>query len=455
VGVIGAVVVVGYLVLGGNGDTYKVTAEFQNASQLVPGNEVEVAGVAVGTVKKIRLGQAGEAEVEMQIEEDYAPLRRGTVATVRSQSLSGIANRYIALDLPSEEKAGDAIADGGMMSESETVSEVDLDEIFNTFTPETVEDLKNVVKGFSRAYDGVGAAANEGFAYLNPFLSTSRRLFGELNSDEAALERLVVDSAVLTGAVAERGPDLAGFITNVDQMMNAIGRQGTSLARAVANLPDFMRTFNTTGVNLRAALDDIDPLVDASKPVAKKLRPFFRDLRGATTDLVPAIKDLDQILRRPGADNDLIELTKLNIPLAKIAVGPVRRNGALRDGALPATAEALNRSLPQLAFFRPYITQEGISGWFDDFGHSGTYDANGGMGRISTTFNLFTFSLPGLPDLTSPLQGNQILNAFGPSGINNLKRCPGANERNPGDGSTPFTDNGTLDCNPNQVPTGP
>jgi len=32
---------------------------------------------------------------------------------------------------------------------------------------------------------------------------------------------------------------------------------------------------------------------------------------------------------------------------------------------------------------------------------------------------------------------------------------PGANERDPGDGSTPFTDGGALDCDPSQTPVGP
>jgi len=44
---IGAVAVVLLLVLGG-GSSYTVTAEFENASQLVTGNNVNVAGVPVG-----------------------------------------------------------------------------------------------------------------------------------------------------------------------------------------------------------------------------------------------------------------------------------------------------------------------------------------------------------------------------------------------------------------------
>jgi hypothetical protein len=108
-------------------------------------------------------------------------------------------------------------------------------------------------------------------------------------------------------------------------------------------------------------------------------------------------------------------------------------------------------SLPNLAFFRPYVTIEGVSGWFDDFGHSGVVDANGGMGRISTTFNTFSLSPGGIPNLLSAPSTPSSSPFFK---TNNLNRCPGSNERPAGDGSNPFTDNGTLHCNPSQVPPG-
>ncbi len=171
-------------------------------------------------------------------------------------------------------------------------------------------------------------------------------------------------------------------------MMNAIARQRTSLQTALSQLPDFMRNFNTTAVNLRATLDDLDPLVDASKPVADRLGPFFRNFRAASADLVPTVRDLDQIVAAPGKDNDLVDLTRLQPRLAKIAVGPVNRHGAQRRGALPESSAALRDSLDELAFFRAYSPE--LTGWFDDFGHSGIIDANGGIGRIGTTFNTFS-----------------------------------------------------------------
>ncbi len=262
-------VVVVFMLLTGGGEEYEVTAEFENASQLVNGNEVVVAGARVGSVSKIELGPQGQALVTFTVGEEYAPLSRGTTATVRSPSLSQIAGRQVQLNIPPESTAGPEIESGESLSLSETVSEVDLDQLFNTLSPKTIKDLKHVIEGFEQSYDGVGEQANEGLKYLNPLLSTSRRVFAELNADQTAFENLIVDTSQFSGALAERAPDVSALIGNLNLMMNAIGDRKEQLASAVNQFPEFMRQTNTTFVNLRAALDDVDPLVDASKPAAR------------------------------------------------------------------------------------------------------------------------------------------------------------------------------------------
>ncbi len=456
---LGAIVVVLLMVLGG-GSAYRVTAQFENASQLVTGNTVNVAGISVGSVKDISLSDDGQALVEMEIsDESYAPLPEGTHAEVRSQSLSGIANRYVSLELPAEE-SDQTIDDGGLISQENTTSEVDLDQLFNTLDEPTVEGLRRVIRGFARAYDGVGPQANQGFYYLNPFLSTSRRVFGELNSDDANLDSLIVDAASLTSALSERSPEISSLVQNLEGMLGTIGEQEASLTSAVSQLPGFMRQFNTTAVNLRAALDDVDPLVTASRPVARKLQPFTKRLRGFARDAVPTVQQLNGVIKAPGGANDLIELTELQDPLADIGVGPIDRNGATRRGALPESAQALTDSLPQISMLRAYAPE--LTGWFDDFGHSGFPDAFGGIGRISTTVNTFTPGAPGVPcspaDLPPPI-GTGFCSLLNPAnlltelGIKNLKRCPGSNER--GLSEDELTQGGTVDCDPNQTPLGP
>ncbi|MDX6582204.1 MAG: phospholipid/cholesterol/gamma-HCH transport system substrate-binding protein, partial [Solirubrobacterales bacterium] len=128
IGLVVAVLAV-VVLLGNGGDSYEVTAEFENAGQLVKGNQVVVGGTQAGTVKQIELGPDGQALVTFSVDSDFAPLRRGTVATVRSPSLSQIAGRQVQLTLPPSSTAGAAIEDGGTLSQSETVSAVDLDQL--------------------------------------------------------------------------------------------------------------------------------------------------------------------------------------------------------------------------------------------------------------------------------------------------------------------------------------
>jgi phospholipid/cholesterol/gamma-HCH transport system substrate-binding protein len=355
---VAAVAVVLLLLRGGS--NYEITAEFQNASQLVKGSQVVVAGVPTGTVKDIALGDHGQALVTFSVSDPYVPLRQGTTATIRSYSLSGIANRQVQLDLPPPDKAGAEIPSGSTLPASQTVSEVDLDQLFNTLNTRTITNFKHVIEGFELSYEGVAHQANAGFKYLNPFLSTSRRVFGELTRDTPTLERLIVDTSHLSGALAERSSDITGLVGNANLMMGAIARQSSALKQSLLRLPGFMRQANTTFVNLRAALDDLDPLVNASKPVADRLGPFFHTFRRAAHGAVPTITDLERTIRRPGAQNDLVELTRDAVPLAHAAIG---------------------------------------------------------------------------------------------SGSPDCGKNPNANERDPGDNSTPFTDNnGTLACDPSQVP---
>jgi phospholipid/cholesterol/gamma-HCH transport system substrate-binding protein len=482
---LGVAAITAYLLLG-SGDEYEVTAEFENASQLVGGEEVVVGGTTAGSVKSIELGDNGQALVTFTVSEEYAPLRRGTVATMRAGSLSSIAGRKLELTLPPDSDSGDAIPDGGEMGQSETVSEVDLDEVFNTLDPKTIKDFKHVIQGLEISYDGIGKQANKGLHYLNPFLSTSRRLFGELTADEPALENLVVDTSQLSGALAARAPDISALVGNLNLMMNAIGDRKQRLAQAVSLFPDFMREANTTFVNLRAALDDVDPLVEAAKPAAKRLGPFFAELRGAAADAVPTLRDTQRIIKRKGKDNDLVELTRLQPRLASSAVGSGAPDcgsdpndsselGGVADddfsqGAFGESACALSNSIPQLSALRAYSPD--IAAWFDGYSHPAYIDALGGQARIAATFNAFNPSVNGLPIINILDLPNLIDTVLDETAFENsivtgaIARCPGANERpvndlDPGDDSVPFTEGGALtdgsppDCDPSITVPGP
>ena len=89
---------VGYLPLGTS--SYKVTAEFENAGQLVKGNPVQIGGVAVATVSDIEIAPNGHVLIAMTLKGPQTRSRRARKAEIRQLSLSSIAGRYSSSSSP-------------------------------------------------------------------------------------------------------------------------------------------------------------------------------------------------------------------------------------------------------------------------------------------------------------------------------------------------------------------
>ncbi len=442
------------VILLSSGSTYQVRAIFTNASQIVQGDLVEVAGNPVGTVSGIALTPQGQAQLTLQISNGaYTPLRQGTEATVRELSLSGIASRYVDLRLGSPNAS--KIATNGVIGANDTTSEVDLDQLFNTLNGPTRKGLQNVFLGSAAQYKNSGKLAQAAFAYLNPAIAASSTLFSQITRNTGAFTSFVVKTSHLVTDVSTRSADLSGLIAHLSTTTQALAAERTSLGQSLRDLPPFMRLANTTFVNLRSALDDLTPLVNASKPVAPKLQKLLVQLRPLAQDSVPTVRDLSSIVHRPGANNDLTDLTRLGVPLAAATVRNIQANGKLRPGAFPESVLALNDSTPELATDRPYAVD--LTGWFEGYSHPGAQDANGGGSRIAPVVGVGSISngaLNLLPAFADPAlrEGLAFGNSNGQGGALTTgqgDRCPGSMER----GAVFYPESG-FPCNPNEVPTG-
>jgi phospholipid/cholesterol/gamma-HCH transport system substrate-binding protein len=432
------VIVVVVLLAGSGGTRYQLL--FQNAGQLVKDDDVQVGGRRIGSVRKIELTSNNQARITIEVEKGFVPLHQGTKATIRATSLSGIANRYITLT-PGPNNAP-KLDDGAIIPADKTTSPVDLDQLFATLDAPTRKGLQQVVQGLATQYQGREAQANAAARYFNPAIASTSRLVSELTHDQDALKALLRNGAKVSGALAARGTTLTELVSNANKTSAAIGDERAAFVRDLQLLPTTLRRGNSTFVNLRATLGDLDRLVAASKPVAPKLAPFFRELRPLVRDSRPTIHDLRVLIRRNGADNDLIDL--------------LHKTPGLEQAAKPAfanTTKALRRSTPVLGFIRPYTAD--FVGWFRDFGQgAGNYDANGHYARIQPIFNSFSFTdNPAGGVLTPRPQGS---NPFTGLTTGNYKRCPGAASQPNADGSAPWRDSdGKLDCDPSLVIPGP
>ena len=170
-----AVVVLAILLFTGGG--YEVRAEFQNAGQLVKGNVVDIGGADAGRVEGFELTDNGRIEVELKIDEKYAPLRHGTRAVIRTVGQTSTAGRYVHLMLPSENEAGEDIPDGGRITSDRTTTNVEIDQFFNMLDRRTRRAVQNFYRGGYRQWSGRGREGKRGLRYLSPQLNSSTRLF--------------------------------------------------------------------------------------------------------------------------------------------------------------------------------------------------------------------------------------------------------------------------------------
>jgi phospholipid/cholesterol/gamma-HCH transport system substrate-binding protein len=435
---VAAVIAVAVLMFGsGGGETYHI--RLQSANQLVNGNEVKVGGLPVGKITDISLAKDNQADVTVEINDDFAPLHQGSTAVVRVTSLSSVATRYISLT-PGPNNAPE-IPGGGTVQTDNTTNAVDLDQLFNTLDPKTRKGLQGVLQGFATWYAGQSENLGKSFKYLGPSLESFSQVEAELIRDQKAFTDLVVNGARAVSAIAARRDDLANLVTNGNGFARALGTQNESLDRALALFPATLRQGSTTFTTLRSALKDLNRLTDVSKPAIKGLAPFLSNFADLFKEFQPAFDDLRHIVRTPGPANDATDLTRQQPALERLA----------RTNTTNSVA-ALKRSQSVIEFIRPYAPD--LAAWITHFATvPAYYDANGHYARVLPIFNAFSYdqSQNQLNPL-SPAERKTILSGRG------NRFCPGAATQPASDNSNPFLDDGRLgpaSCDPNTRPPGP
>jgi len=438
---IAVVVALGLIVFGGNGG-HGYNLLFQNASQLVPGNQVLIGGQPAGSVDSIELTDDNLAKIHVTVEQE---LHEGTSAVVRATSLSGVANHYVSLS-PGP-NSNPALEDEATVDLGSTTTPVDLDQFLNTFPAPTRRALGEFIRGNAEQFADRGPDANRTFKYFAPALNRTSAFVRELNADERLFERFVVNSSKLSTAVAQRGNELSSAVSNASTAFGAIASQNEAFSETLRLLPPVFRQANTTFVNLRAALDDIDPLIETAKPATKDLAPFLRELRPVLSRAVPVFKNLRLSTSRKGFANDTVEL---------LGFLPAVQERSAKT--FPHSEQAIEAFQPNLNFARAYTPD--IFNGFGRLGQiTGYYDGNGHYARVQFALNLFKRSESGELEAISP---SQQYEAFGES-AGARRSCPGGSTQAAPDGSNPFTEppfagsgvSPTSECDPAAAPPGP
>ncbi len=433
VGALGLVVlIVAYLVFAtGGGSNYKL--EFAEADQLVRGDEVQVGGVPAGSVTSIELTKDFKAVVTIHIESSLVPLHLGTVAQVRTPSLTSVANRYIALTLgPNSNPAYPA---GATLPASATREVTDLDQLFDTLNAKTRKGLQGFIQGTAEQYVGQGRNLRLSTEYFPPALSAANHFFSELSDDQPVFTSFLVETAKAVTTIGARSEALADLIENQNKTFQAIGSEQTQLARGLKQLPVTLRQGNHTFAELPATFAALSELVKESRPTTKPLTTLLERLRPLLSKATPVVHNFSLAFSRPGADNDLTDLVRALPGLAKRLTT-----------ASPITVTSLQESVPITAVFGP--NSPDLAGTLRTFGAgAGYYDADGHYVHVTPVTPDFTL---GANDTLTPAATPQ--QALEGLKTGQLRRCPGAATQPAADGSSPFVDGELLSCDPTETP---
>ena len=96
------------------GENYSITARFDNVSGLKVGASIEIAGVNIGKVSDVRLGEQDLANVTMLINKDVG-ISADAIASVRTQGLIG--DKYIKITQGADEEM---LKEGGEIFDTES-----------------------------------------------------------------------------------------------------------------------------------------------------------------------------------------------------------------------------------------------------------------------------------------------------------------------------------------------
>jgi len=106
-------------------ETYSIEARFSNASGLIVGSQVSIAGVPIGSVTEMKLAKDFSAIVGLKIQKQY-PLPIDSIASIRGHGLLG--DKYVSISPGSEDQILQA---GARITETE--SAVDLESLLSRF----------------------------------------------------------------------------------------------------------------------------------------------------------------------------------------------------------------------------------------------------------------------------------------------------------------------------------
>jgi virulence factor Mce-like protein len=342
--VVGVIVLIGIAIVSYLGFTknlpfsrgFEFKAVFPSANSIRLNSPVRIAGVNVGTVKKIE-GQDGtnNAVITMEMKETGLPIHKDAELKIRPRIfLEG--NFFV--DLEPGTPSAPTISDGDTIPVDQTATPVQFDQFLTSLQQDTRRSLQTTLQEFGTALTAKPTPAEDA---VQPPSTQGKSAAEALNSAIAYGVPALRDSAIVQTALQGEEPsDLTGLV----QGLAGIGRQ---LAPRERQLGELVENFNTT---MAAFASEQAPLRESIALLGPTVKTAYSSL-GSLDEALPSVRAFSLAIT-PG-----IAETQATIDAVTPWIAPARKLvsdeqlGGLMADLQPATAslaKATAESIPLL-----------------------------------------------------------------------------------------------------------
>ena len=263
------------------GDKTKYRAVFSDVTGLLPGNDIRIAGVGVGTVDSVALGERNLAVVTFTLTEGRE-IAQSTIARLRYRNITG--ERYIALE--QGEGSADPLKEGGTLPLAQTRNALDLTVLFNGFRPLfQALDPQSVNQA---AFEVIQVLQGEG-GTVESLVAKTASLTTTLADKDAVIGRVIDNLTAVLATVDDRSTELSDLIVQLRRLASGFAQDREAIGASLAGIEDL--TSATAGL-----------LVDVREP----LRQDITELRQLATTLDDNKATVDGVLTRLPGKLDLI-----------------------------------------------------------------------------------------------------------------------------------------------------
>jgi phospholipid/cholesterol/gamma-HCH transport system substrate-binding protein len=275
---------------GGSSGSYTVRAIFDDAGNIIPGENVKIDGVKVGTVGAVTPTPRAKAAVTLKISNPgFKDFREDASCTIRPQALIGekfvdclpTQPRVEGTPLPAPLKripSGQEGAGEYLLPVENTHSPVDPDLLTDINRLPERQRFTIILNELGAGLAGRGSDLAVVIRRANPALQELDRVLKILAGENRVLARLAVDSDRALKPFAAARHRFADFIVQANTVAQASARQRGALRRNLIDFPPFLR-------QLGPAMDRLGHFADETTPVFTDLKAAAPGINNAFTHL--------------------------------------------------------------------------------------------------------------------------------------------------------------------------